>query len=189
MEPTLPYSETTELTGLWQEIKKILEYLISPQLQGSILPLKIAFIFISIVFCVIIIYFLIKTDFIQWWFLKALRDFLFPKPIRKQFITRKWKKIKKKFEKSKFESQWKVCLIENLNVFDESLKEMGYPGENLREKLDKLTREDIPNLDDLFRAYRICQDIIRDPDYRLGREEAQVIIETFEKALKDLELL
>lgn len=189
MQPGIPYSGTTEFTGLWQEIKKILEYLLSSRLQESLFPLKIIFIFISLIFFSAIIYFLVKTDFMQWWFLRTLKNFLFPKPLRREMITRKWKKIKKNLEKGEFESQWKVSLIESLNIFDENLEKIGYLGENLRERLDRLSKEEISNLDELFRAQEICHDVVRDPDYRLTKEEAKEVIEIFEEALKDLEVL
>ncbi len=189
MPLSISYSETAEYGEFWQGIKKILKYLLSSQLQENLFPLKITFIFISVIFFLAIIYFLIKTDFVDWWFLKALKDFLFPKPLKKEMITKKWKKIRNNLEKSKFESQWKVSLIESLNIFDENLKKMGYPGENLRERLEKLNKEEVSNLDEVLQAQKICQDIIRDPDYRLTKEKAQEILETFEKAFKDLELL
>ena len=189
MPSPIPYSEVAKYGELWQEIKRILKYLVSPQLQESLFSLKITFIFISVIFFSITIYFLVKTDFIKWWFLKSLIDFLFPKPLRKKMISRKWKKTKKNLEKSQLESQWKVNLIESLNIFDEILKEMDYPGRNLGEKLESLTEEEITNPDELLRVYKTCQDVIRDPDYRLTKKEAQDIFDIFEKALKDLELL
>lgn len=189
MQPVPPYSGTTEFTELWQGIKKILEYLVSSQLQESLFPLKIIFIFISVIFFSAIIYFLIKTDFLQWWFLRTLKNFLFPEPLRREMISRKWKRIKKNLEKGEFESQWKVTLIESLNILNENLEKMGYLGENLRERLDRLSKEDISNLDELFRAQKICQDVVRDPDYRLTKEETEEVIEIFEKALRDLEVL
>jgi len=184
-----PYYETTEFSELLRFIKKVLEYLSSPQLQEAIFPLKITFIFISVVFIFAIIYFLVKTEFIQWWFLKSLINFLFPKPIRKKVIAGKWKAVKRKFEKSKFESQWKVSLIEGLDVFDKTLKEAGYAGDNVGERLEKLTSEDVSNLDELLEACRICQDVVRDPDYRINKDKAEKIINLLERAVSDLEFL
>ncbi len=184
-----PYPKTNEYNELWEGIKKILEYLFSSQLQETLFPLKIIFIFISIFFLIVIIWFLCKTEYIRWWFWFDLKNFLFPKPLGTMKLNRKWEKIKKNLEKGKLESQWKISLIESLEILDKTLKNMGYSGENLTERLSKLSSDEVSNLDDLFRAQRICQDVVRDPNYRLTKEQAQEIIEIFEKALVNLEVL
>ena len=189
MQPLAPYQATSEYSGPWHDIKAVLEYLLSPQLQQSLFPLKIIFILISLVFFLAIIYFLIKTEFVSWWFLYGLINFLFPKELRKERIIMKWKKIKRNLEKGEFESQWKLSLIAALKMFDENLKKTGYSGKNLKEKLMKLSQEEVSNLDELLRIEKICQDVVRDPDYRLTKEEVQEILENFEKALKELDVL
>lgn len=184
-----PYSEAIGFTNLWQNIKEILEYLVSSQLHERIFVIKILFIVISVLFIILIIYFLVKTDFLKWWFLKFLKNFLFPKIVRKKWIASKWKNAKKNLEKGKIESQWKVSVIKGLNIFEEILKEMGYPGKNLMERVTKLNKEDISNFDELLKIVQTCQDFVRDPDYKLSKEEAQDILENFEKTLIDLEVL
>lgn len=189
MYQPLPYSEATGFTNFWQKIKEILSYLVSSQLQERIIVIKIVFIVISVLFIILIVYFLAKTEFLKWWFLNFLKNFLFPKIVRKKWIDRKWKKVKRNLEKGRVESEWKVSIIRGLNIFEEILKEMGYPGKNLMERVSKLNKEDVSNFDELIKTVQACQDLVRDPDYKLSKEEAQNILENFEKTLVDLEVL
>ncbi len=72
------YPETTEYNEVWQKIKEIFNYLVSPELQKSIFSLKIVFIIISVLFLGLIIYFLSKSEYLNWKFLFGLKNFLFP---------------------------------------------------------------------------------------------------------------
>ncbi len=60
------YPEVNEYSELWGKIKEIFNYLISPQLQKSVFPLKIVFIIISASFLFLIIYFLCKSSLLYW---------------------------------------------------------------------------------------------------------------------------
>jgi len=86
------------------------------------------------------------------------------------------------------EAQQKLSLIEALQMFDKILQRTGYGGENLDERVGKLTKDDISNLESVLGALQVCQDITRDPDYRLSRERAGEILNIFEKAFKDLQV-
>ena len=103
--------------------------------------------------------------------------------------AKKWDKIKKLLEKSKVDSQWKIALIEALDLFDKTLKRAGYAGKTLNEKLKELTEADISSLDKLKQASQICQDIVQDPDYKISKEKAGEVIEIFRNSLEELELL
>jgi len=181
--------ETEDIKGLGQQINKVLKYLISPQLQQNLSLIRIVFIAFSIAFIFLIIYFLAKSDYMDWVFLKGLKNFIFPKTISKKRAAKKWEKIKKDLDKSKVEAQWKVALIEALDLFDAILIRAGYGGENLSERLKILTKEDVPNLDKVIEMSKVCQNIIQDPDYKIEKSRAKEIIDVFEKALTELEFL
>lgn len=184
----IPSSATTSIDQVTQGVNKFVELLTSSQLQQTLFPLRVIFIVISVVFLTVIVYFLAKTSFVDWWFLGFLKDFLFPKIVKQKRIIQKWKKIKTGIEKE-LEDQWKSSLIEASLLLDEILRDAGYSGQNLDERLKKLTEDDVTGLSQLIQAQGVCRDIIRDPDYRLSKERAQKIISVFEKALTDLDIL
>lgn len=179
---------TEEFARLWRGTKEALKWVFSPELQEQLLPLKIVFILFGLGFLVMIVYFVIKTSYMDWWFLSFLKDFLFPKVFEKKVFLRKWKKVKEGVKKD-FEDQWKLSVIEGANLIDRVLREAGYGGDNLDERLRRVDKEEIINLDDLIKAQATCRDIVRDPDYRLTKERAEEIINIFERSLSDLNIL
>ena len=174
--------------GFIQEVKETLEFLISPQLQERILFLKIIFIIVSVLFFLGILYFLLKSNYLKESYLQDLKNLSAFRGFGRRKIIRKWTKIRKRLKKGS-EAQQKLSLIEVLQMFDDALKRMGYGGKNLDERLKKLTEDDISNLKLVLEAQQVCQDIARDPDYRLSRDKAEEILNIFEKALKDLQVL
>jgi len=74
-------------------------------------------------------------------------------------------------------------------MLDDILKRMGYSGETLGERLNKLTIASLPNLEEAKEAHKIRNNIVHDPDYRLSLDEAKKTIETYERALTDLQAL
>jgi hypothetical protein len=65
---------------------------------------------------------------------------------------------------------------------------MGYGEESLNDKLKHLSSSHVSNLEELLKVNEICQNVIRDPDYRLNKEKAEEIIGVFEKSFKELEV-
>ena len=164
---------TSEYSELGQEIKKILDYLISPQLQENLFPSQIIFFLIFIFFFLSIIYFLFKSDYLEWHFIKFIRNFLFAIFLdSKKIANKKWNKIKKNLEKSNIETQWKIYLLEALDILDKSIKKMG------RQETEEV-----------FRARKICEDIIQNPDNPVSKKQAQEVFEIFERFLIDLKIL
>lgn len=179
---------TIEVGDVGQTTKGIFDYLISPELQQILFPLKLVFIGISVIFFVVVVYLLVRTTFVDWWFLRFLRNFLFPKIIRQKALIQRWKKIKKGLT-TDIEAQWKTSLIEASLFLNEILRDAGYSGKNLDERLQQLNEEDFPNLKELRQAQAICRDIARDPDYKLDKKIAGNSLDEFERALQLLDIL
>lgn len=187
MPPEIPPG-TIDNNQLIQEVKETLEFLISPQLQEKLFSLKIILIIISILFSLGILYFLLKSSYFKEAIGEDMKNLSAYRGLGQKKIIKKWTKIKKRLKKGS-EAQQKLSLIEALQMFDKTLLRMGYGGENLAERLKKLTEDDVSNLKSVLGAIQVCQDIARDPDYRLSRERTEEIIDIFEKALKDLQVL
>lgn len=182
----------SEYAELGQEIRKVLDYLVSPRLQENLFPLQIIFVLISIFFFLSIIYFIFKSDYLEWHFLKFFKNvfsytFEFLKPKK---ITKKWNKIKQNLEKSQSETQWKIYLLEILDILDESVKKMGYSGSDIKERLKNMfAARPSDKMEEIFRAQEIYENIIQDPAYSISKKQAQEIFEIFEKFLIEIEVL
>ncbi len=71
---------------------------------------------------------------------------------------------------------------------DEIFIRMGLGQGTMDERLSRASVDEIPNLQDIIKARSLCQDIARDPDYRLSKEVAENTLGAFEKALLNLQV-
>jgi len=182
------FATTTELSAVGRGIKRFLQILLSPGLQHQLWPLQIIFVLFALFFAWMIVYYSLRTTYWNNKFLGDLKNFLFPKIFEKKSKVRRWQKIEDGLGRH-LEDQWKLCLIEAADFLDESLKEAGFGGSNLEERLQRVTVEDISNLEALNRAQKVCADIVRDPNYRLTKAAAKDVIDQVEQALKELGVL
>lgn len=180
------YLENGEFNEFSKGVKTALDLLVSPELQEKIFVFKVIFIIISIIFLAMIVYYALNTSYLRHLFIQDLEDASSWKDHGQSKVSKKWQKIKKRLEKDN-EAEYKLALIEADKMLDDILKKMGYGEESLNEKLKRLSLSDVSNLEELLKANDICQNIIRDPDYRLDKEKAEEIIGIFEKSFKDLE--
>ena len=163
----------------------LFSYLISPPLPRIIFILF--FIFSTFLFFSII-YFLLKSD---WWkraFWQDLIEVLTFKPYEIKIYLKIWAKIEKRMEMG-LEEEAKLAIIEADDLLNEALKKIGYQGESLGERLEKLDETSLPNLNEVFKAHSVRSNIIHDPDYKLNLEEAKRILKIYQKTLEDLEAI
>lgn len=123
-----------------------------------------------------------------------IREMVIGMDIPKELATKKdkmrirWGKIRKRLETGN-ESEYKVAVIEADNVIDELLKRMGYKGENLSERLDNIPPGQIENIDGFREAHKVRNRIIHEEGFKLAKESAEAILGTYEKFLKEFEVL
>ena len=87
------------------------------------------------------------------------------------------------------EEEYKLAVIESDNMLDESLQRIGFAGETLADRLEKVTVAIVPNLPEVKEANRIRNNIVHDPSYRLTLSEAKRIIEIYQATFQSLDLL
>jgi len=153
----------------------------------TFLVIKFTFIGISLFFLIGIIFLLLRASWLKFRLLENLVEFLIYRPFGVKKTFKDWQKIKKKLESDKA-ADFKLAILEADNFLDEILKKIGYEGEGLRERLNKLDPEIIPNLEEVLKAHKVRNSIVFDPDYNLSLEEARNVIRIYEQALRDLEV-
>ncbi|MDD5750531.1 MAG: hypothetical protein PHU56_02695 [Candidatus Pacebacteria bacterium] len=182
------FATTTELSAVGQGIKKILQILLSQDLQRQLWPLQIVFVLLGGFFVWMTVYYSLRTSYWDNRFLGDAKNFLFPKVFERKAQLRRWQKIKDGLDKN-YQDQWKLSLMDAANFLDDSLKNAGFGGSNLGERLGRVTSEDLLNIGELDRVQKICADIVHDPDYRLTKAVAADVINQIEKALEELGVL
>lgn len=173
----------------WQQlINEIINFLLYPKFSGWLLILKFIFLGFGFFFLGYIIWALVKTSWLKRIFLWDLKEFLSFRPFYTKIFAPKWKKIEKRLE-SQIEADFKLAVLEADELLNECLAKIGYSGETLEEKLEKLTEEIISNLKELKKARELRNSIVEDPNLKLTLEETKKFLAIYKKALQDLQAL
>jgi hypothetical protein len=167
------------------DINILISYITSSELQQMMLPLKLCFFAISLIFLSIIIFVLLKTDWLRHAFLEKTVEFLSYHPYGMKKISKGWSKVLSKLEKGS-EAEYKMALIEADEMFDNTLEKMGYSGKTLEDRIKQASAV-LSNTEQIQEAHKTRNNVAYDPNYKLGLDEAKRILEVFEQAFRDLE--
>ena len=149
---------------LWETITR---YFSSYEWQELLFLIKTIFIILSLIFAVLIIFLLIKIHILSK-FKKELK-----KPKKKRKIDKNWVKIQNRI-RSGTQENFKLAIIEASDLFDKVVKNID---------------NNISNIDEIKQAKKMTNIIIEDKKYNLLKEEAENIVNSFKKALQELEVL
>lgn len=169
--------------NLWLTSAQLQEQLI--QLQEQLIRIKIVFILFGIFFLAAIFYLLFKSSFLRVNFWQDWTEFLSYKGYGLEKIHQKLRKIHEKIETGS-ESDWKVAILESEDLLNDVLEKQGFYGKTLEERLQKIEKEIIPNMEEILNIHKIYQNMIADPDYHLTLPDAQKFLDTIEEVLKNL---
>lgn len=167
---------------------EVSQYLNSPTFHTIVSVTRIIFITISVLMLGFIIFALFKSSWLKRLIIYDLQEFITYRPYGVRKLYRRWQKIKQKLT-SGLESDYKMAVLEGDSILEDILKKMGFIGETLSERLEKLTEATITNLPDVIEAHKIRNNIVHDPDFKLTLDDAKRAMEIYEKALTDLQAL
>lgn len=155
---------------------------------GTLLTLKIVFLIISLLLLAGIVFLLKKSSWLETRYALDIKDFMEAKTSRDVKYDRMWAKILKRLNK-RSESEWKIAIIEADSFLGQILEKMGYQGETLGERLQKVDATILPSLSIVWQAHKLRNNIVHDPDFKISRNEVETNIRFYEKALRDLNVL
>jgi hypothetical protein len=72
-------------------------------------------------------------------------------------------------------------------MLNEVLEIIGYEGETLGKKLSNLIPEQLENLETIKQANEVKNEIVKNSEYKITKEEAEKLVNTFGDALKFFE--
>ncbi len=150
--------------------------------------LKIVIIIVSAFLFGFIIWALANTSWLKRFLLQDFYEITSYKPYGATVNVKQWIKIIRRLE-SGMESESKLAVIEADGMLDDTLNRMGYAGESLGERLKQLSAATLPSIKDVLDAHKIRNSIVHDPDYRLTFDQARKVLEYYEKALRELQIL
>lgn len=107
----------------------------------------------------------------------------------KNKMRKRWDKVRMLLESNNV-SQYKLAIIEADAIADEILSGIGYTGENMTEKLDKIGKNDLDDhLEALKGVHQIRNKIVHEADFEVDYRMAQTVVGVYENFLRYLEFL
>jgi len=155
---------------------------------GLLLTLKIIAAVFSAAFLAVIIILIHRTSWLKIRYVLDAIEFFTARPYGTKKIEKVWAKISARLE-GHSDSEYKLAIIEADSLLNEILERINYKGETLGERLQKLTADTLPSIEEVWEAHKIRNNIVHDPDYKVTLDEAKKAITIYGKALQDLEAL
>jgi CRISPR/Cas system CSM-associated protein Csm2 small subunit len=101
-------------------------------------------------------------------------------------FQKRWNNVRRRIT-GENSNEWKAAVLEASQMLSEVLKSVGYPGDNLGEKLESMLPEQLDNLEDAKKANKIKNKIVKDENYELSQEEAKEAVDIFGESLSFFE--
>jgi hypothetical protein len=111
-----------------------------------------------------------------------------PKSPQVAIFRERWQAAVKRFDPASPEGM-RLALLEADLLADAVLKEYGIAGENLTDRLSKLTLESLGCLNQLWKAHRFRNELVQAPDMELSPDIAQEMFGIYEAFLKEVKIL
>jgi hypothetical protein len=139
---------------------------------------------IALIFFAGVIYFVIETG---WFSLRVdrFRHIVLQSNISKTQAQESWRRIEEQFYRGG-ESDLKVAILEADKLLNEVLREAGIMGIQLGDRLKKTTTSQVPNLNELWQAHKLRNQIAHEPNFKLKRDLAERALGIYETALRNL---
>lgn len=96
-------------------------------------------------------------------------------------IRRQWAKVRRLVGNK--EPQFAV--IEGDKVFDNALKQLGFKGETMGDRL-KSAQPSIKNINEVWSAHKLRNRLVHEPDVEISMRDVQTALSSFEKALRQM---
>lgn len=149
--------------------------------------IKVASFLLSLIMAAAIIFILLRSGFVY----EKTRQYLdvveFSKLDEKR-ILRAWQKVKARLAKQQ-EAELRLAVVEADLILDEVLKISGYQGETMGDRLKGLTPANLSNIERVWRAHKIRNRIVHEPDFAVTAMEAEEMVDIYHKALQEFGLL
>lgn len=155
--------------------------------SSNIFIIKAIFIFVSVIFILLVFYFNtflnISREKMEHWF-----EVIGAEKLNKRRALKAWSQIKRRMAVGG-QSNMKLAILEADRVLDKMLRTYGYRGDNMYDRLNHLSSQDLLDVESIRHAHKLQAKIVSDPSFTLSKEEAGKAINIYGNALVDLGLL
>lgn len=108
--------------------------------------------------------------------------------MHKDVFLLEWEKIKSRMATMR-ESEYKLAIIEADKLFDILLQKMDYRGKDMGERLSQISPAQLSSIQGIWDSHKIRNLLAHDMNYHLSFSDAQKVIQNYERAFHELEIL
>lgn len=106
--------------------------------------------------------------------------------VDREFFIKRWDLIQKTFQNTP--GKWMQIIIEADKLVDEALKQRGYAGKTMGERMVAANRI-FKDPDMVWNAHKFRNRIVHETDVRVKKSQVAYALRGYRKALKDLEVI
>ena len=151
---------------------------------SNVLWLEILSVLITSTLVAFIIYIVIKTNYVGFR-VDRFKHVVLHSDMQREAAQRTWDRIELHFYKGS-ENDMKVAILEADKLLNEALRAAGMPGIQLGDRLKKIKPSQMPNLDDLWQAHKLRNQIAHEPGFKLKRDLAERALAIYKETLRNL---
>jgi len=146
--------------------------------------LEVISVIVSAAFLALIIWVAIHTG---WYAQKVdrFRDIALKTDMPKKRVREGWNQVEEHFFKGD-ENDLKIAVIEADKLLNEALRGAGARGIQLGDRLKAMKPGQIPNLDEVWQAHKLRNQITHEPSFKLNRNLAERALDIYKEALENL---
>ena len=156
------------------------------ELAQLIFQVKTIALYLSVVLAAVAVYFIIQFQKLVQQKMELMKSLLrTPEAASGGGVISRWGEIVRHFESTK-EAEWKFAIIEADKLVDDLLKQGGYLGDTMGERLMNIEKGQLLSLQGLWEAHKIRNKLVHDTNYFLRYAEARQTIKFYEETLREL---
>ncbi|MDD2913483.1 MAG: hypothetical protein PHH17_00125 [Candidatus Pacebacteria bacterium] len=167
---------------------KIITFILQPEFTGVLYYIRAVFLSVSAILFVAIVFLFLKTSWFKDRFLENTKEILTYSPLKEGKFKKEWKSILEKFNTG-IEGEQKMAIIKADEMLNDVLEKLDFKGDFIVEKLRTMTSENLKNIDDVWQAHKIRDNIVYDPDYKLPLQESKKAIDAYMAAFQNLDVI
>lgn len=149
--------------------------------------LEFASAVISAIVIALIVIIVIKTNWLGIR-IQNFRHALITSDLSKDQAKKEWAKIEQHFFKGD-DNDLKIAIIEADKLLEEALRETGIRGLTLGDRLKNIKPDQIKNIDKIWQAHRLRNQIVHEPSFKVKRDLAERTLDIYKETLEQLGLL
>ncbi|MDE2020153.1 MAG: hypothetical protein KGJ13_07450 [Patescibacteria group bacterium] len=146
--------------------------------------LQVISVIITIFLVVAIIYIIAKTGWLRSR-VEKYRTVVLKTDLSQKRAKEGWELVQKHFFAGD-DNDLKIAVIQADTILEEALRHAGTRGTNLGDRLKNLKRGQMPNLEDVWQAHKLRNQIAHEPVLKVKRDTAERALDAYREALKNL---